>query len=80
MGMRKLSKSWASCKLSPAKAVTKRQMSSQLVMNGEAGGLLVLMIHISLYSSSQSVKSFVATQKVSGWVKAVILGTESVIQ
>lgn len=65
MGMRKLSKSWASCKLSSVKAVTRRQMSSQLVMNGEAGGLLVLMIHISLYRSSQSVKPFDATQKVS---------------
>lgn len=63
MGMRKLSKSWASCKLSPVKAVTRKQVSSQLVMNGEAGGSLVLMVHMSLYSSSQSVKPFFATQK-----------------
>lgn len=63
MGMRKLSKSWASCKLSPVKAVTRKQVLSQPVMNDEAGGLLVLIIHISLYSSSQSGKPFVVTQK-----------------
>lgn len=61
--MRKLSQSWASCKLSSVKAVCRTQVLSQHVINGEAEGLLVLMIHISLYSSTQSVKLLVASQK-----------------
>lgn len=75
MGIRKLSQSWASCKLSSVKAVCRMQVLSQPVINGEAGCSLLLMIHMSLDSSTQSGK-LVSSQKESLWVEAAISGVE----
>lgn len=80
MGIRKLSQSWASCKLSSVKAVCSMQVLSQPVINGEAGCSLLLMIHMSLDSSTQSGKLLVSSQKESLWVEAAISGVECVNQ
>lgn len=68
MGMRKLSQIWSSCKLSSVKSICRMLVSSQPVIKGEAGGLLVLMIHIAFHSSTQSVKP------LAGFSERILMG------